>query len=354
MSELRNTSPYEMFLAMARRHVPRHRFSTDRDVDQWRSAALPEVVATLGRRPEPVDPRPELLAEWERGGVITQRWLIDVSDELSAFIYVNRPADLAAGTRSPGILCWHGHSVGGKDAVMGNGTAPEVAADVQRTSTDYGRRMAESGFVTFAIDWMGYGDQNDRQKPNHRHLDHGRDWCNLYYLQATMLGMTSLGINLAHGRALIDFASELPFVDLDRLGVMGLSGGGTMTLWSALTDDRLKAAEIICYSDIFEVFGFRDINYCGMQITPGLFELVDLADLQGLLAPLPLLVDIGIHDECFRLESSMSCYTRVAEIYASAGASDRIDLDLFPGPHSWGGNKSVAFFDRYLRGNSLQ
>ncbi|HVX46347.1 MAG TPA: alpha/beta hydrolase family protein, partial [Mycobacteriales bacterium] len=330
MPELRNTSPYEMFLQLARDHVPRHRFQAGRDVLEWRSETLPGVLATLGRRPAPVDPRPELLAEWQQDGVIVQRWLIDVSPGLSAFVYLNRPVDLPAGARPPGILCWHGHSAGGKEAVIGNITAPEVAADVQRTRTDYGLRMAQHGFVTFAIDWMGYGDQDDRQKPNHRHLDHGRDWCNLYYLQATMLGMTSLGINLAHGRALVDFVLGLGLVDPDRLGVMGLSGGGTMTLWSALTDSRLKAAEIICYSDLFSVFGFRDINYCGMQITPGLFDLVDLPDLQGLLAPRPLLIDIGIHDECFRLESAMSCYSRVAEIYAAAGAADRLELDRFP------------------------
>ncbi|HVX46102.1 MAG TPA: hypothetical protein VHC49_19585, partial [Mycobacteriales bacterium] len=140
----------------------------------------------------------------------------------------------------------------------------------------------------------------------------------------------------------------LRLVDPDRLGVMGLSGGGTMTLWSALTDERLKAAEIICYSDLFSVFGFRDINYCGMQITPGLFELVDLPDLQGLLAPRPLLIDIGIHDECFRLESAMACFSRVQEIYTAAGAAGQLELDLFPGPHSWGGNKSVEFFNRVL------
>ena len=67
-----------------------------------------------------------------------------------------------------------------------------------------------------------------------------------------------------------------------RGAVMGLSGGGTMTLWMALGDERFRAAEIICYSDLWAAFGIRDINYCGMQVAPGLFKLVDLPDLQGL------------------------------------------------------------------------
>jgi hypothetical protein len=339
-----------MFLTLARQQVPRHRFTANRDVDEWRSEALPDVLATLGHMPEPVDARPELLAEWDHDGVITQRWLIDVSEGMSAFVYVNRPADLASGTKAPGILCWHGHSEGGKEGVMGNNSTAELVAAVEQTNTDYGWQMATAGFVTFAIDWMGYGDQNDDRKPNHRQLARGRDWCNLYYLHASLLGMTSLGINLAHGRALLDFVTELPFVDPAQLGVMGLSGGGTMTLWSALVDERLAAVEIICYSDNFADFAFRDINYCGSQVTPGLFGLVDLADLQGMLAPRPLLVDVGIHDDCFRLEAAMSCYSRVAGIYEAAGATDLLELDQFPAGHSWGGHKSVEFFNRHLRG----
>ena len=73
--------------------------------------------------------------------------------------------------------------------------------------------MAKKGFVTFAIDWIGFGDRNDTNKPNHRNQAGGRDWCNVYYLHATMLGMTSLSINTAHGRAAIDFALSRANVD---------------------------------------------------------------------------------------------------------------------------------------------
>ncbi|WP_092653509.1 alpha/beta hydrolase family protein [Actinopolymorpha singaporensis] len=344
-----NTSPYEMFRTLADHNHPKHGYRPGEDVAAWRARALPDVLATLGLPPAaPSERRADLVAEWQDGTVLTQRWLLSVSEDLDAYAYVNRPADLAPGERRPALLCWHGHSAGGKEVIMGNASSPEYRDADLDTHTSYGRRMAEDGFVTFGIDWMGYGDQDDRRKPHHHDVAGNRDWCNLYYLQATMLGMTPLGINLAHGRSLVDHAVTLPFVDADRLGVMGLSGGGTMTLWSALTDERLRAAEIICYSDLFAVFGFRDLNYCGSQITPGLFTLVDLPDLQGLLAPRPLLVDVGAYDECFRLESAMACHERVREIYRAADAGDHLELDLFPGGHGWGGNRSVAFFSRHL------
>ena len=207
--------------------------------------------------------------------------------------------------------------------------------------------MAKAGFVTFAIDWIGCGERNDCTKPQHR-APPGRDWCNLYYLHATMLGMTPISINVTHGMAATDFVLAQPFVDPERLGVMGLSGGGTMTTWTAFCEPRVKAAEIMCYCDLWAHFGYRDINYCGMQVAPGLFKLVDLPDLLGLLAPLPVLVDIGIYDTCFKVDTAMAAFRQIERIYKVANVPENLELDLHPGEHGWGGNRSVAFFGKHL------
>ena len=65
------------------------------------------------------------------------------------------------------------------------------------------------------------GERSESAKPHYRTHNYGRDWCNLYYLHATMLGMTSISINITHGMAATDFVSALQYVDADRLGVMG-------------------------------------------------------------------------------------------------------------------------------------
>lgn len=344
----RNLSPQRMFQDMAARHVPEFQFSRfQKDFSEWKAAAKPRVLQTLGDWPEAVDPNPRVITEWVDRGVHKRRIVIDVAPHVSANLQINLPEKRPASL--PGILCWHGHGPYGKEPVMGNEKSDEMRRHIRELNYDYGHQMAAAGFATFAIDWIGAGERNDSGKPHFLSHNSGRDWCNLYYLHATMLGMTSLSINLAHGRAVVDYVSSLPEIDASRLGVMGLSGGGTMTLWSALTDERLRAAEIICYSDLWSLFGIRDLNYCGMQVAPGLYKLVDLPDLQGLLAPLPLLVDIGIHDECFQSDNALACYHQVEAIYKAAGASSNLELDLFPGNHSWGANKSVAFFSRHLQ-----
>lgn len=346
----RNLSPQDMFFKLALENKPAYRFagSSKQDFQQWKAAAWPQVQKCLGDSPDRVPLNPQLLAEWTHDGLNKQRWLIDVQRHISAVLLVNIPVGIPKGKKRPAILCWHGHGPYGKEPVMGNVFSAETRASAEAHNYSYGHAMAKKGFVTFAIDWIGAGERNDDNKPNFKNNRGNRDWCNIYYLHATMLGMTSISINVAHGMAATDFICTLPFVRPDRLGVMGLSGGGTMTLWTSLCDSRIKATEIICYSDLWPYFGFRDLNYCGMQVAPGLFRLVDLPDAQGLLAPRPLLVDVAANDTCFVVDTALTCFRQVEKIYKAAGAAKQLELDLFAGEHSWGGHKSEAFFKKHL------
>ena len=343
----RNLSPQAMFASLADAHVPVKSFTGD-DFEKWKNETWPEVLATLGDWPGRVDLDPVMTAEWEHDGLTKQRWYIDVGEGISAILQLNHKTDIDKTTKHPAILCCHGHGEFGKESVMGNDSSPERCADIKKTNYSYGHQMAQKGFVTYAIDWIGFGERADKNKPNWTSAGAGRDMCNVYYLHATMMGMTSLSINTSHGMAATDFVSSLPFVDAERLGVMGLSGGGTMALWSALCDKRFKAAEVICYSDLWAYFGIRDVNYCGMQVAPGLYKLVDLPDLQGLLAPKPLLIDIGAADSCFKIDSAMQCFDKVKSIYAAANAADKLELDLHSGEHGWSGRLAESFFSKHL------
>lgn len=347
---MRNQSPQAMFELLAREHVPRRRFdATNRpEFEAWKAATLPEVVACLGQFPDRVPLNAELTAEWEHHGVRQQRWMIDVQKHLSAAVLVNTPLDVKAGERRAAVFCMHGHGPYGKQVVMGDDSMPEQKAALERSNYAYGLTLAQRGYVTFSMDWIGFGERNDSGKPNYHNQDHGRDWCDLYYLHATMLGSTTLAYNVVNAQAALDLVTGFSFVDAARVGAMGLSAGGTMALWVSLCDARIRATEIICYSDLWADFGFRQINYCGMQVAPGLYSLVDLPDLQGLLAPRPLLADIGAYDTCFLVDSATACAAQVKRIYEVAGASDSFEVDLAPVEHAWPDGKSRAFWNRHL------
>ncbi|MEX0776627.1 MAG: alpha/beta hydrolase family protein [Phycisphaeraceae bacterium] len=351
----RNLNPYVLFDRLARDDHARLAFTgtTRKDFAAWQQKLLPQVRQTLGQFPQTVEPRPQLLGQWEEDGIVKQRWIIDVQPHLSATLLLYRPAGLAPGERRPAILACHGHGPLGKDGPMGNAYTDAGRANIKYHNYDYGLQMAKAGFVTYAIDWLGFGERNAEAKPHYSGTitlngQVGRDACNVYYLNATLLGTTVLAMNLHDAARATDFVCQQPFVDPNHLGVMGLSLGGTMATWVALTDARFKAADVICYTGPFYEIAFQTYNVCGSQISPGLLALCDIADLQGLLAPRALLMEIALHDSCFSADHTQKSYEHIRRIYTAAGAADQLDLDLYPGEHAWGGNKSVPFFRQHL------
>jgi dienelactone hydrolase len=348
MTRTRNFSLDVFFNGLAK-SAPRYRFNggTRDEWTSWREQLLPQALASLGPMPATVPLAPEVEAEWRDDGLIKQRVIFDVESGLSVRGYIFRPEKSSG--RLPAILCCHGHGRFGMGSVMGDRSSAERAAAIDAVNYDYGRQMAKSGFVTMAIDWRGFGERDDRRKPHAHDVIWGdRDPCNVHFLRAAMLGRTMLGANVNDGMRALDYLCAQDFVDRERIGVMGMSFGGTMTTWMAIADARIKAANIICYSDRFADFAIRDGNVCGSQITPGIFALCDVPDLHGLIAPRPLLAEIGIHDECFLIDSALSCQREVEKIYRAAGVPDRLELDLFEGGHRWHGAKSAAFFRKYL------
>jgi dienelactone hydrolase len=344
----RNHSINDYFVKRGETHAPRYRFNAKNraDFDKWLAETRPAVISTLGVMPKKVPLNPEILVEWNEDGLIKQRIIFDVEDGLSAIAYVFRPEDQKKPL--PAILCCHGHGPYGKDSVMGiRGSAAE-AEKIKQVNYDYGLKMAQAGFVTMSIDWRGFGERDDTRHPRLQNINNGRDPCNVHFLRAALLGQTVLGMDVHDGMCAVDYLCQQDFVNPEKLGVMGLSFGGTMTTWMSICDQRLKAADIICYSDQFAYFGMRNVNLCGSQITPGLFALCDVSDLHGLTAPRPLLIEIGLHDDCFHVDPAMACCRDVQKIYAAAGISDKLELDLFEGGHRWGGNKSIPFFKKWL------
>ncbi|MCE9590123.1 MAG: alpha/beta hydrolase family protein [Planctomycetes bacterium] len=347
----RNLSPKAFFDQLSLNHKPRFAFKgkTPAQFSAWKKALLPEALATLGAKPKSVPANPELLAEWREDGLIKQRWVIDVQVGLSATLLLYRPDNLKRGEKRPAIMACHGHGPLGKDGPMGNCYSSEGKANISFHNYAYGLQMAKAGFVTYAIDWLGFGERDSRNKPFYYKGLEGRDPCNVHYLCATMLGTSLMAMNLHDAARATDFVCSQSYVDGSRLGVIGLSLGGTMTTWSALYDSRFKAVDIVCYAGSYHEIAYRTYNVCGSQVTPGVYALADVADLQGLIAPRPLLVEVGLHDSCFESDYTQANYKQVERIYRAAGVKDKLELDLFPGEHAWGGNKSRPFFRKHLK-----
>ena len=344
----RNFSMVEYFIRRARSHRPRYRFEgkSKEDFQQWQKALMMELRAALGPEPERVDLNPQIEEEVEEDGLIRRKVVLDSEADYSMVARVCIPAGAKKDGSTPAILCNHGHGFYAKDSVMG--VRPEGdterAEEIKQFNYDYGVQMAKRGYVTIAVDWRGWGERDEPIKEVYL----GRDVCNVHFIRGLIMGINLLRLDVWDGQRALDYLCGLEEVDAERVGVMGLSFGGTMTTWISLMDERIKAADIICYSDRFAEFAVKNANFCGSQIVPDIFKFLDTHDIAGLIAPRPLLLEMGVHDTTFSIENLLTGYEGVKRIYEAAGAADDLWADVHPGGHAFAGDKAYAFFAKYL------
>ena len=121
-----------------------------------------------------------------------------------------------------------------------------------------------------------------------------------------------------------------------------------MTTFAAAADKRIKAADISGYVNSWEGFAIERGNFCGSQMLPNIFRFLDVDDIAGLIAPRPLLIEMGIYDDCMFIQDLLKGYEGVEEIYKAAGAEDKLWKDVGPYGHAFLGNKAFDFFKKNL------
>ncbi|MCC7354373.1 MAG: acetylxylan esterase [Anaerolineae bacterium] len=309
----------------------------------WQQEAADKFRELLGPFPPKVPLQAEVESSVEDGDLIRERVVFDSEEFMSVPCQVLRPKTMKPDKNNPAIICSHGHGPFGKDPVAGVRSSREHIANMEQHNYNYGEQMAKAGFLTISPDLRVFGERRDGRDPFP-----GRDPCNVNYVKGTLLGINTLTLNIWDMMCCVDYLETRPEVDKDRIGMMGLSQGGTMTTFATAAEPRIKAADIICYVNPWRRFGIEDANFCGSQIVPGIYRYLDTDDIAGLIAPRPLLIEMGIYDNCFPIQDLLVGYEGVKRIYQAAGMADKLWADVHPGPHGFAGNKAFAFFRKYL------
>jgi len=320
------------------------RASSRQEFLRWKEDLKEKIRELLGELPEPADLSPRLLSREDAGKYTREKWVIQSEEDCWVPLYILVPSGVSG--RLPAILCAHGHGPYGKDSVAGvHFNDPNRRADISRANYNYAEQMAVAGFVAAAPDWRSFGERIAYSNPYP-----GRDVCNVHFIQHLLLGRTLLGSNVFDGMRVLDFLETRKYVDPDRMGCMGLSFGGTMTTYLALLDDRVKAADIMCYATTTEHYAISRPNFCGSQLVPQLYKYADVPDVIAAIAPKPLLIESGASDTCFWIHSALKAHDVVRKAYEVAGEPDKLWIDVFPGEHSFSGRLALSFFNRYLKG----
>src|SRR5262249_38056512 len=136
-------------------------------------------------------------------------------------------------------------------------------------------------------------------------------------------------------------------LDSTRVGCMGISGGGTATLFSTVLEPRLRAALVSGYLNTFRD-SVGSLAHCIDNYVPGILNWAEMYDIAGLIAPRPLVVESGEKDNIFPIQASIASFEKVREIYRVFGSEDLVEQEVFPGEHSFWGKRGIPFLARHL------
>jgi len=319
--------------------------NTSAELVAWQKQFSTELLRRIGPHRPPTQWTSVALSTKEFDDYVREEWLLQADGVPSLPLYVLRPRTAApADGRWPLILAVHGHGPYGNDAVAGVDTTPERAAEIKELHYDYGRQLVRRGYLVLAPCLTPFGRRLDARFQNSK-----QDQCGVAFVRMMMLGQTLIGANLRDLIWALDYASSRPDARADRIGCVGLSYGGRMTMLVTAVDPRVRVAVIsgalnVMQERIEGAFG------CGAQVIPGLLEIGDTPEIGSLIAPRPCIWEIGSKDKLLPREWAERAIARLQRAYAATGQPDNLSIHHFDGGHEWSGTTAVPLLERVLKG----
>ncbi len=311
-------------------------------------AAVRGVLAFGVEREEALDLRVE--RAWEADGLRGEElsWGVGYGPRTRAWLLL--PAGARAG-RLPGVLALHDHGnfkLLGKEKIADGAEGPSGSVSVLRAraygGAPFANRLARLGFAVLVHDvflWGSRGFAVADVPEREREIASGamRDALAQGYTEdvayanavaemhehvvakiCTVLGTTLAGIVAYEDRVALGVLASRPEVDADRLGAVGLSGGGARAALLGASHDALRAAAIACMMSTYEGLLDRHVaRHTWMFFPPGLARLGDWPDLAACRAPRPLLVQYATEDALFGLAGMRAADATLSRRYAQAG-----------------------------------
>src|SRR5687767_11070787 len=102
-----------------------------------------------------------------------------------------------------------------------------MGAVKEQSANVYAAKLAESGFITLSLDLSFWGESEGQPR-----------------------NVVSPDIYAEDFSAAVDFLGTQPFVDRDRIGVLGICGSGSFVISAAKIDPRMKAVATVSMYDM--------------------------------------------------------------------------------------------------------
>ncbi|MBT5322892.1 MAG: acetylxylan esterase [Verrucomicrobiales bacterium] len=218
----------------------------------------------------------------------------------------------------------------------------------------HGIWFARNGYVCLVIDTLQLGEI---EGIHHGTYNHDMWWWN-------SRGYSSASVEAWNCIRALDYLETLKFVDKNRFGVTGRSGGGAYSWWISVLDERIKvSAPVAGIADLkSHVYaGFPNSGRLAHGVVEGHCDCMfhvntyrwDFGQVAALVAPRPLMILNTDDDRIFPLDGVTRVFNGARKIYDLHGARDKLGLVIVPGGHSDTQPLRVPafnWFNRHLKG----
>ena len=112
-----------------------------------------------------------------------------------------------------------------------------------------------------------------------------------------------------------------------------------MTMMISAFDSRIKIAVPSGCMNLYQE-RYQALSQCGAQLIPGLLRYGDTPEIFSLIAPRPMVIEIGTRDRLIPHDWAERGLARIRKAYRAAGAIEDLFVDRFDGGHQF--NMTVA------------
>ncbi len=314
-----------------------YRATTAAEHATWEAAFRERLLELLGGFPaERVPLEPEVQEIVEFPDYTRVRVVFNTRPLMSVPAYLLLPKNMEG--KIPGIVCLPGHGPG-KDTIVGFNDDGTPRPDIGGYQADFAVQAARRGYAALAIEQLAFGERNSENEK--------ATGCSVPSLDALMVGMTMIGLRVWDARCAADYLQTLPEVDPDRIGVMGISGGGTTTLFTAAVDTRFRAAFASGY-----LCSFRDsimaMSHCVDNFVPRIIQSGEMYDVAALIAPRAFFAESGTEDSIFPIDASTDAHKKASRAWQVLGKPEMTGHEVFEGEHQFWGKKAFDFLAKWL------
>ena len=213
------------------------------------------------------------------------------------------------------------------------------------------RELARNGFTVAIIDWMGLGERKSCLAPDGSVIRSGSRDHNYLGLPCHLAGFNIARYMIHDARCAISLLADLPSIDPARIGVTGHSGGGLMTTYLALFEERIAAVAAVTFLcdryRLMEVCLGNDAEFATRGVMGG---GINSADFLALFVPKPVFAG-ATESDIFPADGFALEVKRLQRMFEIAGHPENFEHLIAPGRHSYPTpvrEAAVRFFARHL------